>query len=795
MSSALVELLEEAQHGTLRSSVLFSSFFGRALSSDARGTLAGPGAYFTLDGSEGAIDIPTLPLPSGGIYAPGRGWAVSLWVQLAPGGAAGSVSMSLVRFWSSSGSGCEMEISLTPTDSPQAYTLTARVIAAGGGAFGARSTRRAAMSCTVRLGALRWHHITFSQSAPILFKTPRGTLYVNGRSVSDEELPCPPLPFMRATVGSRFKGSIAHVALWGERLPPAHVAALYARGPNAPSLHHTLSVPSPSCAPPDIRRAGLLQNKASLDALHEGLPHAASAVLSAGAAAVAAQRARAALAGVLARVNPNTNNTLIAASTSSTAASPTSVTTISGSTAAAMAVTLAPLPPLLALLDAAGAVPVAAARREAAASAGVFMNAPAAAQGRILASGAGLVVSALDGLCITDIRLNSGGGGDEAGGRSSTTGAPGKALLQGAKFAVVEIPLWWARGNAIGEAAMNAKKSLAAIIPLEISAGLLASAPRGFNSTSSQQQQQIQQQQQPRAGSASAIAAAAAGAGASIAEEFSARLGAGTRVVSSIRAANAWAAVGGAMRVIDLIRAIPVGDGGGGDGEGGGGGEGVGGGGVNKMASTLGSHALTWLLMHPTACGASTLGIALAAESNEEAFTDPVASLISVIASLVRDDFASREELFQMRGAAALAAVLRARVIAVGLLLASGNATNEEEEFVKKETAVNDETKTKTIINNDDNAGDDDDASFSFTSSSNNNNNTIAYLWARKHPVTLSLWLSCADLLDSSRAWGNDWSPLYIRVLRYIICDWRLWTMPVERGGGGGGRGCEQQQC
>jgi hypothetical protein len=272
MSRALGEIVEEALHGALRDSVLFASCYARALASEARASGASPAAFFTLDGCESGIELPALPLPAA--YEPGRGWAVSVWVRLAPGAGAGGAPLTLARFWSAAGGGCEAELALAPTDSPALWTLSARVAAAGGG-FRA-GARRGDVSARVRLHALRWHHVAFSQSAPVLFKAPRGTLYADGRALGDAELPCPPLPFSRGAAGARARAALAHLALWGERLPPAHVAAIFARGPNARSLHHALALPLSANAPADVRRAGLIgAAPLSLDALHEGLPRAA----------------------------------------------------------------------------------------------------------------------------------------------------------------------------------------------------------------------------------------------------------------------------------------------------------------------------------------------------------------------------------------------------------------------------------------------------------------------------------------------------------------------------------------
>ena len=123
MSRALGELVEEAQHGSLRSSVAFASCYARLLSDDARVSPAGPSNYFELDGSDDALHVPFLPLPPSGVYPAGRGWAFCAWLQLAPTAptqprGASLQHMSIARFYSGGAAGHEAELSLSPTDSP-----------------------------------------------------------------------------------------------------------------------------------------------------------------------------------------------------------------------------------------------------------------------------------------------------------------------------------------------------------------------------------------------------------------------------------------------------------------------------------------------------------------------------------------------------------------------------------------------------------------------------------------------------------------------------------------------------
>ena len=272
-SRALGELLDEAQWGSHRGSVAYAACVARLLAEDARAVPAGPAFFFSLDASsaEGgggassataaggsALECATLPLPLGGRYGAGRGWAFACWLQLSPRGGGGAAAppsagaspagFQLARFVSVAPGGYDVVVRLAPTESPAVYTLSVRVQLPGGVGFRGSSKRTSSVSAAVRLPMLRWHHIALSQTAPqmSIMRSPRCSVYVNGAPALDCDLPCPPLPFGRASFGSGLHGSLAHISLYGERLPHAHVAALYSRGPNSPTLHHALSLPTTS---------------------------------------------------------------------------------------------------------------------------------------------------------------------------------------------------------------------------------------------------------------------------------------------------------------------------------------------------------------------------------------------------------------------------------------------------------------------------------------------------------------------------------------------------------------------
>ncbi len=68
-----------------------------------------------------------------------------------------------------------------------------------------------------------------------------------------QDLATPQLPFIRASFGANFSGALAHPQLFSERIPFTHMAALFSRGPNMPTLHHALSIPLPSAVAPEVQ--------------------------------------------------------------------------------------------------------------------------------------------------------------------------------------------------------------------------------------------------------------------------------------------------------------------------------------------------------------------------------------------------------------------------------------------------------------------------------------------------------------------------------------------------------------
>jgi hypothetical protein len=138
--------------------------------------------------------------------------------------------------------------------------------------------------------------VTQTQPVVALLRSARVSVYVDSRLALEQDLPCPPLPFVAAGFGLGMRGALAHPQLYAVRLPYLHVAALFVRGPAAGTLHHALSAVLPRGAPPELRRAGLVLHD-SLEDMYEGMLLTPAHGGGAGAGGGGARSGKAAKAG------------------------------------------------------------------------------------------------------------------------------------------------------------------------------------------------------------------------------------------------------------------------------------------------------------------------------------------------------------------------------------------------------------------------------------------------------------------------------------------------------------------
>jgi hypothetical protein len=284
----LRQLIDNLEYGPYKEHYGFYKGVASCLENDARLSAEGPLTYFVFEtsiapGDPHPISIPNIPVPAADVGTGARGWSFACWLRISsvstPSAPEHSRSVrqtaSLLAKFSTSGGNSDVELWLSPTDTPKMCRLALKSTAASGtGTF--RSGRRSnTIEVTVKLASMKWHHIAVSQTQPYItvVKASKACIYVDGRLVLDQELPCPALPFTSAVLGANLDGSLAHPQLYAERMPFLHVAAMVTRGPNAPTLHHSLLTVVPGAVPGEIMRAGLVTG-GSLDSLHEGLPMA-----------------------------------------------------------------------------------------------------------------------------------------------------------------------------------------------------------------------------------------------------------------------------------------------------------------------------------------------------------------------------------------------------------------------------------------------------------------------------------------------------------------------------------------
>jgi len=188
------------------------------------------------------------------------------------------------------------------------------------------------------------------------------------------------------------------------------------------------------------------------------------------------------------------------------------------------------------------------------------------------------------------------------------------------------------------------------------------------------------------------------------------------------------------------------------------------------------------LLLASAADASAAHGADVDPDNLSRAWFDPVTSLLRVLAAMLREDFNCREEMFQMRGFAVLGRLLHERVRSVGawysivsesdeapkpLALSAGseNASSSislERKFVPS-------VRVAHVI------------AFLGTLPTTLQHRVLCEVsaWSISHPLNYAVWLGIAEVLAAVRANGNDWGPLFVRSLRFLLCDVLLWTAPL----------------
>lgn len=922
--AATSSICEALEHSEARGNLILHSSTTKCFAEDAGAIPNGPLSYFVLDtalapGDAHPIDVPVLPLqplPSSGNRHRG-GWAFSCWIQMAPAAVPALAetsrharpNASLLARLTCGPLGAEAELWLQPTEVPQQFKISVRVVAASTGAF-LTGKRASVAEGLVRLSTLRWHHIAVSQSLPaaMTFKSPRVAVFVDGRPAWEQDLPCPPLPFTRASFGAGLDAAMAHVAVFSERLPYLHVAAIYARGPNAGTLQHALGLPLSSAVSPELQRAGLVL-PGSLDLLHDGMQATGATGAHAGASAGGAPRAAGGSGGAGARGGAR-----------------------SASVGKAKEAAIVPMPSVACYLDAASAVPVPASETVTA--------------GTVLARWGGTAVSAVDGVVVDADAATTSPAPSAA---QTHLGAPprGSGAVDGASSLSaplpsmeLEVPLWWSKGEGSGhEAVTGKKKAVAAIAAHEVSmrgiVGAPPGTPPGGASALAPGQSSVLAPGGGSSGSGEYAGGGSSGghplhAGRDV---YSARLGRGVRVVvlagtpaatappstgpaASLREAGAgggsigrlsggaallgrerssllpqlglgpsatagsvnsffgWQAAGGIMRVVDLIRVVPllpppliprvhstspetpaaVGAA------------------VAEATAALpvqvlqalggsDSPAARYLTRHRAVVGgkvgaafalgvcdslhpsAATAGgssgapgagtMTLRDARGDGLWHDPVASLLQVAAALLRCDYSAREEMFQLRGLAGVASLLRARVETACELISHLSRTGPDtatsdgdaqaagrlalEAGANATTGSHGASSSDALLPHLPPAVKRSTGAAADTSSTGTRRGSAAggtsrggaaaaggvgatplsdselraevlqqaVGWAQRHPISEDVWRGCADVFAACRAWGSEFGPLTLRGLRFLLGDVRLWTKPMVLGGPG----------
>lgn len=676
---------------------------------------AGPGAI--------GMDIPMLPQPIANTAAK-KGWGFALWVRPTSPATFNTPSSGstpaqqareavLVKL-SSSYSGTETELYMRIGESRRvAAVIGLRTINSGGvaRALVAASVRRAGSQVEVQTSGLdagRWHHLAVSQTQPLIgiMKTPQLSIFLNGRKLIEQDNTCPPLPFVRAIIGGvNFNGDVAHPQLYSERLSPVHVSALFHRGPNMATLLHPLSSTTPSSAAPEILRAGLV-TAASLDSLLEGQPLPATVAAVRGGkaggdgASSSSGPGHAHVPAVLLYVSPldciSTSNVI-----EGECESALSLDGHDGGGSGASRLLHHALGPATALVAAASS------------------SAAAAAGGNVARPGSG----------------------------STSTIALRPAWA----------PLWWSRGTQYGDAASVNKKAVSAIVGSDVHMGAIVGVPGNADGMSGGELAggQMRAIFGPSArviikanaltGSlhnSSALAQSTAAINTSGADNSD---GAGGDTCLPITS-QTWHSVGGVTRLLELIRVIPVGCGIDQDDAGGG-----------SIEDTAAAHAADGFNtpLSPAATTSSTApGTTAATAPAPVAAADLGSSALSsalvTLSILVKHDYNHREDMFQLRGFASLAQILRERHSQCCALLASATRQRYPVPLSQLPSA------------------------------------SIRPL-SVTHPVAMDVWAAVGSLLAAARQSGaarasdgsETWNPLFVRAARFMLCDWKVWTEPV----------------
>jgi Beige/BEACH domain/PH domain associated with Beige/BEACH len=749
MSSSIDSIISELDHAD----VLLSSALSRCISIDLQQEPVGPSYFFSFEHAEGdahPIEIPTIPERPSAIGS-NKGWAFALWFQLSSKSMSmrSTNAMLLARF-TAQGSISEIEVWLIPTDSPAKYKLTIKTITTqSASGFRGASKKAASIEFSTSLLSSKWHHLCISQSQPSflnVIKNSKITVFIDGRMIGEQDSPCPNLPFSAIVLGANFDGFMAHPQLYSERLPLYHAVALFNRGPNVPTLFHALSMPSFSGISPELQRAGFITSS-SLDLLHEGMP----------------------LTGGLNSTNRG----------ASTLGKDTYV------------------PSLLMHLDARSCKFIGHGNAEQAAAFSLPTR-----------------ETAVDGL-VVDLDMNATDKGYQISVQNvplppSTIAAVSQApaasrfSLVSPSFAskppvaslpssvsYVECPVWWSKGDGLGVPTFG-RKAYQAIIAEELVANEVPACEGNFVKNN--------------AGAApSSASSRTINAGVLT---FVAKIGPGVRIVSAVKESKeksipspdahifainsaSWHSVGGVMRILELVRTLPfshpilqsrVR-------------EGVESG-VSHSSSYDHNSAMhlvkSYLASHNDVVEsgiAHMLGVAGSQKpsdnSRQSILTDPVASLLHAASNLLQVDYNFREQMFQLRGFIVLMHVLSERISKQSHFLSEMSFTGIGLTALDSAKYIIDSTRKELGLPQSSRRSSAVGTNFS-TPPSPVADACVLQLITRlqQHPISLDVWMSIKDLLERARSWGNEWSPLFVRAIRFLAChrvNYRvIWAAPID---------------
>jgi len=196
-----------------------------------------PNGYFTFMGSkEQSLVLPYVDLGAGGSSYSFATW---LRVDAATTPDASQGGCTLLQLISNKGS---IETQIKRTDVPRVYKLE---VSCG--------SREVSKSVALQLGC--WHHLALRHTSRRL-RSSQLDLWLNSVPLlQDRDLSIPSGTISSAKFGLNLVGAMCGVTLYSGLLEPEHVAALYASGPSHSTAWHSLSVPLPMYANPDVRHA------------------------------------------------------------------------------------------------------------------------------------------------------------------------------------------------------------------------------------------------------------------------------------------------------------------------------------------------------------------------------------------------------------------------------------------------------------------------------------------------------------------------------------------------------------